>query len=66
VSMQGGAASFNMLVPHSNCAEVDLFEQYSAIRANTALAKGRLLPIDVPAGTQPCSTFGLHPELVFL
>jgi cullin-associated NEDD8-dissociated protein 1 len=68
VNMQGGADSFNMLVPHSNCSggAVDLFGQYTTIRTNTALAKGRLLPIQAPAGTQPCTTFGLHPELGFL
>ena len=26
------------------------------------LTKPELLPIDVPSGTQPCETFGVHPS----
>jgi cullin-associated NEDD8-dissociated protein 1 len=66
INLKGGADTFNMLVPHSNCVGADLFEQYTAIRSNTAIVKARLLPINVHPGTQPCNTFGLHPELGFL
>ena len=34
-------------------------------RWSTPLPKNDLLQIDVPAGTQPCETFGMHPSLKF-
>jgi uncharacterized protein (DUF1501 family) len=64
IFLNGGADSFNMLVPHSNCAATDLYAQYAEFRGigegGAALLPNQLLPIDVPAGTQPCDTFGLH------
>jgi uncharacterized protein (DUF1501 family)/uncharacterized protein (DUF1800 family) len=56
----GGADTFNALVPHSDCRDKDLHEEYTTVRAGAALAKSELLPITVPGGTQPCNTFGLH------
>jgi uncharacterized protein (DUF1501 family)/uncharacterized protein (DUF1800 family) len=63
VFLTGGADSFNMLVPHSNCASKDLYAEYAAVRTAAALNQSVLLPISVPAGTQPCNTFGLHPRM---
>lgn len=62
--LSGGADSFNMLVPHSGCTDVDLYAEYSKIRDSVALDKDDLLPIDVPPDPkQPCSKFGLHQYL---
>lgn len=68
----GGLDSFNMLVPHSDCSVdavngLDMFDSYTAVRGTPiALSKSQLLEIDVPAGTQPCSKFGVHNKLPFL
>ena len=59
----GGLDSHNVLVPHSNCGEKDMFAEYESVREDIALAKNRLLPIDVPAKNQVCDTFGIHEEL---
>ena len=62
--LNGGADTYNLIVPHSNCAASDLYAEYEAVRGPTiALPKEKLLPFNVSAGSQPCSTFGLHPEL---
>jgi len=61
--LQGGVDSFNLLVPHSDCGATDLYKEYSDIRGNVALSKADLLGIDVPAGTQPCKRFGVHPAM---
>ena len=67
VFLQGAADSFHMLVPHSGCRNgVDLYQEYQTMRgASMALAQDSLLQIDTTKGdfTQPCSKFGLHPEL---
>ena len=70
---EGGADSFSMLVPLSNCqASVgDLYAEYAAVRGNVALTTTQILPLspvetnpDFPdAPTQPCTTFGTHPSL---
>ena len=62
----GGADSFNLIVPHSNCRSVDsrdLPTDYKAERGVAALTASTLLSIAVPGGTQPCDTFGVHPKL---
>lgn len=61
--VSGGLDSYNLLVPHSNCKGKDMFQEYSNVRADVALPKGQLLPIDVPEKNQVCNTFGLHPEV---
>ena len=63
----GGADTYNLIVPHSNCAASDLYAEYEAVRGPAiALAKETLLPFNVSAGSQPCGMFGLHPELPVL
>ena len=61
----GGGDSFNVLVPHSGCGSSSdaIDSQYATVRAHHAISKSQLLQIDVPSGTQPCTKFGLHPEL---
>ena len=64
--LAGGADTFNFIVPHSGCGDgsTTSYSQYALTRTGAALPLNSLLPVDVPNGTQPCSTFGLHPELV--
>jgi uncharacterized protein (DUF1501 family) len=64
--LAGAADSFNILVPHSDCPAKDLNAEYTEVRSNAAIEKDDLLQIPVPAGTQPCNVFGLHPNLVKL
>ena len=59
--MRGGADTFNLLVPHSECDAKDLRKQYERVRGAVGLA--HVDPIDVPAGSQPCDKFGIHPDL---
>jgi hypothetical protein len=63
--LDGGADSYNILVPHSSCEKVkkDMYAEYKAVRTNVALDKDELLVIDVQAGVQPCDKFGLNPEM---
>ncbi len=60
VNEMGGCDSFSVLVPHSNCPNKDMYAEYVNVRTDAALNKTNLLPINVPAGTQPCNTFGVH------
>ena len=59
----GGLDSYNVLVPHSNCGDKDMYAEYKEVRQDIALEKEDLLPIDVPEMNQVCDTFALHPEL---
>ena len=67
IVLGGGADSFNMLVPLDGCASGAstgvTFDEYAAARGSVGLLKDVLLPVQVPPGMQPCTTFGLHPEL---
>ena len=69
IYLKGGADTFNLLVPHSGCtanSNKDMNDEYQTVRAEVAMPKNQLLQIDVPAGTQPCTKFGLHPDLDYL
>ena len=44
----------------------DVFAEYTTARGAVALTREQLLPVAVPAGTQPCATFGLHPAMTFM
>lgn len=66
IYLGGGADTWNLLVPHSNCAVKDMYDEYDSVRTDAALPKSQLLPITVPHGTQPCNTFGLHPKLPYI
>ncbi len=63
VNLEGGMDSYNVLMPHSGCSGTDLYAQYAEIRGELALLKSDLLQIDASTSAQPCSTFGLHPNL---
>ncbi len=54
-----GCDSYNMLMPHT-CPD-STFDSFMDIRAQVAIAKDNILPID--AENQVCSKFGLHPDL---
>ena len=57
--LNGGADSFNMLVPQCE----PLKQQYKDRRLQHALSSGQLLPIVENSGTQPCSNFAIHHKL---
>lgn len=61
--LKGGADSYNMLVPHSECSSRNLFQQYRQLRGKVALNQSDLLQIDASASSQPCKKFGLHYSL---
>lgn len=62
--MNGGADSFNLLVPHSQCKNgKDLYAEYAQRRGSIAQQQGDLLQINSRAGSQPCNKFGLHPTM---
>ena len=65
--MEGGADSYNMLIPLSGCSR-DMYAEYTRVRGNVALPLSRILPITVDPvnNTQICSTFGTNPKLDFL
>ena len=60
--LAGGADTYNLLVPHSNCDGRDMFAHYSEIRGEIALSSADLLTIDASGSNQVCDTFGLHPS----
>jgi len=77
INLIGGADTFSMLVPHSNCGDGrDHYQEYSDARGGVydggsdtggaALAKSTLRQISVPAGTQPCAIFGVHEKMPVL
>ena len=60
VLMHGGADSANLIVPRSGCGR-DYYGEYSRVRTLAAIPSADLLPIRVTG--QPCTEFGVHPEL---
>jgi len=60
--LNGGADSWNMIVPHSGCSGTQ-YDDYAAARGQGAYKKANLLTITVPESQQPCSTWGLNPKL---
>jgi len=69
IMLNGGADTWNLLVPHSGCStpaldpDLTFYEQYSEIRGTNAIPIAKLLPIDARNGTQPCTTFGVHHKM---
>ena len=63
VMMFGAADSYNFIVPHSECGDKDMYENYKSVRGNVALSKGSLLEVDSGWSHQVCKKFGLHPSL---
>jgi cullin-associated NEDD8-dissociated protein 1 len=68
VFLSGGMDSYNLLVPHSQCSSIDLYDQYEDIRTDAAIPKNSLLQITAPVWgtTQPCKVFGVNPKMPFL
>lgn len=66
VFMNGGADTFNLLVPHSQCDNRNGSEWYLQTRGSAALDLDDVLQISAPAGTQQCETFGIHPRFTAL
>jgi cullin-associated NEDD8-dissociated protein 1 len=74
--MDGGADSWNILMPHSGCGDFDLLGEYQVVRGNTtggvAVAPELLLPLNnsgwAENGTpqQPCGAMATHPAFPFL
>jgi len=60
--LEGGADSFNLLVPHSQCDGKDMYEEYASVRKELAINKEDLLVIDDISSSQVCKKFGLHPQ----
>ena len=52
-----------MLVPHSGCKDKDMYEEYKQARQHLALDKDAILQIESNSEKQPCTKFGLHPQL---
>ena len=69
--ISGGLDSFHMLAPHT-CAPINVYERFRAIRGKNSLSEGigmkldEMLVIDGNNTDQPCSTFGIHPNLPIL
>jgi uncharacterized protein (DUF1501 family) len=61
--LSGGADSYNVLVPHSDCGAKDLYQDYASARGDIALKKADLLAIPANNAAQPCGKMGLHPAL---
>lgn len=68
--LAGGADTFNMIVPYSNCDARNVSTQYTLTRAGAGLSMSTVLPITVPANPrgvlQPCGTFALHNKYPYL
>jgi len=64
IYLAGGADTFNIVAPHSECGSSNLDAQYTSIRGANAIPKASMLPINV--SNQPCATFGVHPKLTTL
>eukprot|EP00756_Hemistasia_phaeocysticola_P029704 Hpha_TRINITY_DN16247_c0_g1::TRINITY_DN16247_c0_g1_i1::g.15423::m.15423 len=65
VLMNGGADSFNHLIPGdaASCTAPLSFEQYQSVRGNAALNRASLLSIAADETQQPCSQFLVNPDL---
>ena len=66
--LAGGTDSYHMLAPHT-CAPIDVYERFRAIRGKNSLSEGiglkqeEMLVIEGNNVDQPCTHFGIHPNL---
>ena len=59
--MDGGADTFNMLVPKAGCSGGrDYYKEYQKMRGRVALDEDELLNIDARGSDQVCDTFGVN------
>ena len=66
IFLDGGADSFNLMVPTGGCTGgegTDLWEQWADQRGSNAIPKASLLSITADTAIQPCSEFGIHPDM---
>jgi len=69
--LAGGADSYHMLAPHT-CAPINVYERFRAIRGKNSLSEGigltleEMLEINGNNPEQPCTKFGIHPNLSVL
>lgn len=67
LNLQGGADSWQMLLPHSGCGSGhDFHAELAAARpgkGHITVKKDDYIRVPSPKGTQPCDTFGVHPNL---
>jgi len=59
----GGADTWNLLVPYTDC---HLYKEYQQVRGLLALEKRDLLKISAQGQGQPCDAFGVHGSLPFI
>jgi len=72
--LSGGLDSYNMLAPHTCDGDVNdtVYDRYRIIRGKTAISEGLGLPlsrmreIQADSTSQPCSSFGIHEDLLVL
>ena len=65
--MTGGADSFNILVPRSDCRDGrDVYQEYKNARGSVALKKSSLLDIDATGSNQVCDTFAVNSKYAYL
>ena len=68
--LAGGTDSYHMLAP--NTCDNDVYEKFQAIRGKNSLSEGiglkreEMLNITANNPEQPCSVFGIHPNLSIL
>ncbi len=63
--MDGGADSFNLIVPKDNCRK-NMYEEYKKARGPLAVPKDNLLEIDASQSNDLCDTWGIHPNFPIL
>ena len=69
--LAGGTDSYHMLAPHT-CAPIDVYERFRTIRGKNSLSEGiglkqeEMLVIEGNNVDQPCTHFGIHPNLTIL
>jgi len=66
VMMAGGADTYNLLVPHSECGSKDMYAEYAAVRGSVALSKESLHQINATGQGQVCDMFGINSNLPIL
>lgn len=65
--MLGGADSWNLLVPHSNCDIGNQYNEYKTARGSShSLSTTDLVPISALSSDQNCNTFGVTKDLDYL
>lgn len=65
--MAGGADSFNLLVPRSNCRDGrDVYTEYKNARGNVGLSTSSLLDIDATGSNQVCDTFAVNKNYAYI